>query len=502
MNIINRLNIPNTFAPDDLRMRRILNIVLLALEVSSALAFFSVFVYGDPIMDVLMDGEAQFIIIGSLAMMFICFLLIVANRSTRVPKNIVGLILVIMVIFIIAISDHPFELAGGRSVIFWLLPIMLSVVVLPPISVFIVDIIVFVIMAVFAGSSEMVNTFAMFMLLITSVLAWLGMSIANKAIRDARNEAEKNRAILNGVADGVMVLDDQDRVVLANPSALNMMGSAISMLAEVDGDRREVGGRVLSFTWSNVGGVGNVAIVRDISRQVEVERAKDAILGVVSHEMRTPLSSIIGFAEILKLTPQSSELAERIKVNADRMMKLVSDLLDHAQIQAGALRMVSEPFSIHSLANNLQGQLIHLAIEKAIKFDVSVSSELPEKVIGDSHRLMQVCVNLAGNAIKFTEENGCVSVSFDRDGDETWQIVVTDTGQGIPSERLPDIFEPFRRASDYDTRSHQGTGLGLSIAMQIVKLSGGDIRVESTVGKGSTFVVTLPLEISYESVDR
>jgi signal transduction histidine kinase len=251
-----------------------------------------------------------------------------------------------------------------------------------------------------------------------------------------------------------------------------------------------------------VGGVGNVAIVRDISRQVEVERAKDAILGVVSHEMRTPLSSIIGFAEILKLMPQSSELAERIKVNAERMMKLVSDLLDHAQIQAGALRMVSEPFSINSLANNLQGQLIHLAIEKAIKFDVSVSSELPEKVIGDSHRLMQVCVNLAGNAIKFTEENGCVSVSFDRDGDETWKIVVTDTGQGIPSERLPDIFEPFRRASDYDTRSHQGTGLGLSIAMQIVKLSGGDIRVESTVGKGSAFVVTLPLEISNESVDR
>ena len=502
MKVINKFSIPNTFTPDDLRMRRILNIVLLALEVISALAFFSVFVYGDPMLDVWMDGEAQFIIIGSLAMMFICFLLIVANRSTRVPKNIVGLVLVMMTVFIIAISDHPFELAGGRSVIFWLLPIMLSVVVLPPISVFIVDIMVFAIMAVFSGSIEMINTFAMFMLLIASVLVWLGMSIANKAIRDARNEAEKNRAILNGVADGVMVLDDQDRVILANPSALNMMGSAISKFAEVDGERREVGGRVLSFHWSNVYGVGNVAIVRDISRQVEVERAKDAILGVVSHEMRTPLASIIGLAEILKLSSASAELADRIKVNAERMMKLVSDLLDHAQIQAGALRMVSEPFLIRSLANNLRDQLSPSVAEKAIKFDVSISSDLPERVIGDSHRLMQVCVNLAGNAIKFTEENGCVSVSFERDGDESWKIVVRDTGQGIPSERLPDIFEPFRRASDYDTRKHQGTGLGLSIAMQIVKLFGGDIQVESTVGKGSTFVVNLPLEISNESVDR
>lgn len=502
MNLLQRLNLPNTFDPDDLRMRRILNIILLALLVISLVSLASTFVYGDSILDVLNDSEAQFIVFGSGAMTVVCLILIFLNRSTGIPKNVAGSILILVMTAVVAFSDHPHELADGRSLIFWLLPIMLSVVVLPPISVFLVDLVIFVTIALYSESLEQVNVFAIFTIGGISVLAWLGMSIANRAIRDARIEAEKNRAILNGVADGVMVLNDKDQVVLANPSALNMMGSAISKLAEVDGERREVGGRVLSFHWSNVQGVGNVAIVRDISRQVEVERAKDAILGVVSHEMRTPLASIIGFSEILKLSPASAEVADRIKVNAERMLKLVNDLLDHAQIQAGALKIVKEPFSVRSLARNLRDQFILAVAEKSIAYDVTVSPELPDKVMGDSHRLMQVVVNLAGNAIKFTGQGGKVSVSFEKNVSDTWKIVVTDSGEGIPPERLPDIFEPFRRASDYDTRKHQGTGLGLSISKRIVMLLGGDISVESTVGKGSTFTVTLPLEISHESIDR
>jgi signal transduction histidine kinase len=494
MRPLQRLNIPKTFDPDDLRMRRILNIILLALLVISLVSLASTFVYGDSILDVLNDSEAKIIIFGSSAMTAMCLILIFLNRSTGIPKNIAGSILVIVMTAVVAFSDHPHELANGRSLIFWLLPVMLSVIVLPPNSVFLVDLIVFVIIALYSESLEQINIFAIFIIGGISILVWLGMSIANRAIRDARNEAEKNRAILNGVADGVMVLDDEDHVVLANPSALNMMGSAMSLLAEVDGERREIGGRVLSFNWSDVPGVGNVAIVRDVSRQVEVERAKDAILGVVSHEMRTPLASIIGFSEILKLSPASAEAADRIKVNAERMMKLVNDLLDHAQIQAGALRMTREEFSPAALARNIQDQFLLNVAEKNIRLDVNVSPDLPARLIGDSHRLQQVIVNLVGNAIKFTENGGEVDVSFLPGEDQSWQIVVTDTGIGIPPERLPDIFEPFRRSSDYDTRKHQGTGLGLSIAKKIVQLSGGDIAVNSEVGEGSTFSVTLSME--------
>lgn len=494
MKILQRFNIPNTFDPDDLRMRRILNIVLLALLMISLGSLASVFLYGDPLLDVLQDDEAQFILIGSSVMTLVCLTLIGINRSTSIPKNVAGSILVIVMLAVVAFSDYRQELASGRSLIFWFLPIMLSVIVLPPASVFVVDAAVFVFLLLYAESFEQVNVFAIFLIAVVSLLGWMGMSIANKAIRDARNEAEKNRAILDGVADGVVVLNDRDQVVMANPVALTLMGDEFSRLKSlVEDDYREVGGRSLSFSWSRVEGVGNVAIVRDISRQMEVERAKDAILGVVSHEMRTPLASILGFSEILKLSPASAEMADRIKVNAERMMKLVNDLLDHAQIQAGALKMSSEAFSVKALAKDIRDQFILAVSGKNVTLDVEVADDLPEKLIGDPHRLGQVVVNLVGNAIKFTNIGGSVKVSFARGGDTTWRIVVADTGIGIPPERLPDIFEPFRRASDYDTRKHQGTGLGLSIAKRLAALAGGDIQATSAVGKGSVFTVTLPM---------
>ena len=494
MKFLQKFNIPNTFDPDDLRMRRILNIVLIALTAISLVALMSVFAYGDPVLDVLKDSDARLVVIGSGVMVILCLVLIGINRSTSIPKNIAGWILVTLMMSVVAYSDHPRELTNGRSVVFWLLPVILSVVVLPPISVFVVDIIVFVLIAVLSESVDQVNIYAMFMISLISILAWMGMSIANRAIRDARNEAEKNRAILDGVADGVVVLNEKEQVVMANPSALNMMGSALSKFALMDADRKEVGGRILSFHWSNVTGVGNVAIVRDISRQVEVERAKDAILGVVSHEMRTPLASIIGFAEVLIATSNSRDVAERIYVNAKRMITLVDDLLDHAQIQAGTLKMRRESFSPFAIANNVYELLSGRAGESEIDLRFDVAESMPEILVGDSHRYQQIMINLVANAIKFTNNGGKVELSiFPSDG-RTWNMVVSDTGIGIPPERLPDIFEPFRRASDYATRAHQGAGLGLSIAKKIAQLSGGDIQVSSVVGEGSTFTVVLPLE--------
>jgi len=499
MKKIRSLKIPNTFDSEDLRMRKILNIILLALMLISLVALASVFMYGDSVLEVLSSDDSQPIFWGSLVMVIICAILIILNRSTRIPKDIVGWLLVILMTAVVTFSDHPAELTNGRSLIFWFLPILLSVVVLPPASVFIVDVIVFVIITVFSESPDSVNIFAMFVIAAASLLAWLGMSIANKALQDARNEAEKNRAILNGVADGVVVLNASEQVVLANPAALNMLGSAIARFASTaDEDRKEVGGRVLSFSWSDVKGVGNVAIVRDISRQVEVERAKDAILGVVSHEMRTPLASILGFSEVLARTSSSPEIAERIHVNAQRMIALVDDLLDHAQIQAGTLKMSRERFSPFTLAKMVNDLLTARATEKGVSLNIAVSDALPQNLMGDPQRLQQILINLTWNAIKFTDRGGQVNVLLLPKGDNasTWQMLVSDTGIGIPPERLPDIFESFRRASDYATRTHQGAGLGLSIAKKIALLMGGDIQVTSTVGQGSVFTVTLPLEIA------
>lgn len=506
MKILSRLNVPDTFDPDDLRMRRILNIILIVLAIVSFIALVTAFTYGETPAEVLRNTDSSVIVFGSSGMLIVCAILIVLNRSTSMPKGVVGWTLVIVLLVVVATSDHPHELTSGRSLIFWFLPIVLSVIILPPESVFIVDLIVFILFVFFGRSWEALNIYALFMIGLTSIMSWMGMSIAQRALRDARNEAEKNRAILNGVADGVVVLNANDQVVLANPPAMNMMGSAIARFTSITDegfdtfgsptDRKEVGGRILSFSWSRVEGVGNVAIVRDISRQVEVERAKDAILGVVSHEMRTPLASILGFSEVLKATSDSRDVAERIYVNAKRMITLVDDLLDHAQIQAGALKMLRESFSPYAMADNVFELLSGRAKECGVDLKSVVFDSMPEKLIGDAHRYQQILINLVGNAIKFTNNGGQVNVSISPSDGRTWQMVVSDTGIGIPPERLPDIFEPFRRASDYATRRHQGAGLGLSIAKKIAQLSGGDIQVESTVGRGSTFTVVLPLETS------
>jgi signal transduction histidine kinase len=241
-----------------------------------------------------------------------------------------------------------------------------------------------------------------------------------------------------------------------------------------------------------VRGVGKVAIVRDISRQVEIERAKDAMLGVVSHEMRTPLAAIIGFAEMIALRSDlAAEMASRIHANAQRLIHMVDDLLDHAQAQAGVLKIHREAVSLPSLMQAVISTMGGLASERRLLLKTDIDPELPETIMGDGGRLQQILLNLIGNAIKFTEQ-GEVNVLFQKMESE-WSIVVRDTGIGIPEERLPDIFEPFRRGSDYATRRHQGAGLGLSIVKKLVTLMGGRIDVESTIGRGSVFTVTLPL---------
>jgi signal transduction histidine kinase len=152
----------------------------------------------------------------------------------------------------------------------------------------------------------------------------------------------------------------------------------------------------------------------------------------------------------------------------------------------------SEPFSPASLLLLVKNLLAGLADQKSLKLTTHVDSALPDLILGDNNRLQQILVNLIGNAIKFTEY-GEVNVSVKMLATE-WQMSVQDTGIGIPAERLPDIFEPFRRSSDYATRQHQGAGLGLSIVKKLVAIMDGRIEVQSTVGVGSILTVILPLK--------
>ncbi len=487
------LQLPDTFEPDDRRRRQILNIILSLFIAGGFFSIIATFSYGDPFMEVIHDPEASLILISSLSVVVVFLVLFAINRWER-TGSLAGWLLVLSLIAIISISDTPNELVE-RGLIVWTLPILAGGIVLPPLAVFIVATLVSItnlyISVIVLNIST--NPYAVATYFVLAALTWLGMSIANSAIRTARMEAQKNAAILDGVADGVVVLNDENQVVLANPVALSLMGSGLTQLASQGKGQQEMRGRVLAFEWSEVKGVGRVAIVRDVSRQVEVERAKEAMLGVVSHEMRTPLAAIIGFAEVIALrNDMATPFAERIRVNAQRLTYMVNDLLDHAQMQAGTLKVHNEPFSPASLLLLVKNLLSGLAEQKSLKLITHVDTALPELILGDSSQLQQILVNLLGNAIKFTEY-GAVSVTCSMLATE-WQMIVQDTGIGIPAERLPDIFEPFRRGSDYATRNHQGAGLGLSIVKKLVVLMDGRIEVQSIVGQGSVFTITLPLK--------
>lgn len=493
MKLLKFMQIPDTFDPDDRRRRQILNIILSFFIGAGLLSVVVTFSYGDSFLEIIRDPDGLLVLSSSTSVVVAFTLLFALNRWER-AGSLAGWLFVLALIAITSFSDTPNELVG-RGLIFWTLPILAGGIILPPRAVFAVAMIVSIVnsyISIFILDLAL-NPYAIGIFFMIAALTWLGMSIANGAIKSARNEAQKNAAILDGVADGVVVLNDQDQVVLANPVALSLMGSGLAQLVSEGKGQQELRGRVLAFEWSEVKGVGRVAIVRDISRQVEIERAKDAMLGVVSHEMRTPLAAIIGFAELIALRSDAvSEMANRIHANAHRLIHMVDDLLDHAQAQAGVLKIRSEVVSLPSLMQAVMKLMGGLAAEKHLSLETDIHPDLPETITGDGGRLQQILVNLIGNAIKFTEK-GEVCVSFQK-RDSEWSVVVRDTGIGIPAEQLPDIFEPFRRGSDYATRRHQGAGLGLSIVKMLVTLMGGRVEVESAVGKGSVFTITLPLK--------
>jgi PAS domain-containing protein len=277
------LGLPDTFDADDRRRRQILNIILALFIAAGLVSIIATFSYGDSFTEIIHDQDGVLILLSSIAVVVVFSILFFLNRLQR-AGTLAGWLFVLSLIAIIYISDNPVELVRGRGLILWTLPILAGGIVLPPLSSFVVALFVSVTNIYISVHSlhEVANPYALAVYFALAGLTWLGMSIAGGAIRTARMEAQKNAAILDGVADGVVVLNDADQVVLANPVALTLMGSGLAQLASQGGGQQELRGRVLAFEWSTVQGVGRVAIVRDVSRQVEVERAKDAMLGVVS----------------------------------------------------------------------------------------------------------------------------------------------------------------------------------------------------------------------------
>ena len=246
-----------------------------------------------------------------------------------------------------------------------------------------------------------------------------------------------------------------------------------------------------------------LAVAHD--QALQASHLKSELLAKVSHEFRTPLGAILGFSQILRKEVYGDLNEKQHSINAEvidstkYLTNLVNELLDQAQLEAGHLRISPSNVSLKRVLREVEEKMSVLARVKSLSLTTQLDPDLPDMVVVDPKRLQQILFNLVGNAIKFTDKGG-VDVRFRQSGSETWTIEVKDSGIGIPKEDQGQIFDPFYQVDGSDMRLQDGTGLGLSIVHQLVTLMEGNVQVESVLGQGSTFTITLPIKIEQEKI--
>jgi PAS domain S-box-containing protein len=543
--------------PDDNRRRSLLNIMLVGLITLAVLiAALSAFSLGLENVEI---DDVFFALVSSVIFLFVAFGILLLNR--RRSGSLAAWFFLFVLLTAISFSDNPQEMVDGRSLYLFTVPILTASFILFPAASFVfagVSSVVIYILTPFAGLA-VANYFGMLGFFAISFVAWLASSSMENALRDLRvlnreldNRVEertrelaealtrelvetgKNQAILEGIADGVIVFDADQTVIVANPSVCRLLdiersvllgqtmdgfvasGSLAQqdaaqlhdLLAEPEENSESVrfpwGEKTLSVTTAAVvtpAGlpVGTVAVFRDFTREAEVEQMKNTFVAIVSHELRTPLNAILAYAEMLQgevygpANPKQANAATRIFSNAQRLLGMVSDLLDQARLEAGKLKINVEEFSLSELVDAVYGVMDRPAKDKGLNLEIKIEPNLPQTVWGDPHRYQQILINLVNNAVKFTE-TGAVSVRICLSDANRWVIEVSDTGPGIPQDALPYIFDTFRQVDGITTRHHGGAGLGLSIVKRLVELMGGTIKVSSVVNQGTTFTVTVPIK--------
>ncbi len=355
---------------------------------------------------------------------------------------------------------------------------------------------------------------------------------------ELKEAEERARSFLEAQGDVIVRRDGDGRITYVNDAFCALAGRSREELADTsfvldvreegeaavltDGTRvydqkiaapegaRWIAWRDVTMRGSSAERTETQSVGRDVTDRAETERAladardqaeaanraKSRFLAMVSHEIRTPLNGILGMAGLMldtALTPEQGTYAKAIKTSGDTLLSLIEEILDFSKIEAGKLDLEARAFAPATLVEETVELLAPRAHDKGIEIAAYVDDRVPAHIIGDAARLRQVLLNLAGNAIKFTEKGGvAVTVEPGIWPDEI-HLTVRDTGVGIAPEAQVRVFREFERADDGSTRRYGGTGLGLAISKRIVERMGGRIDLHSAPGAGSTFTATLPL---------
>ncbi len=552
-NILNKIYASD---PDENRRRRLLSIILRGIFISAVLGLIATSIY-IIVFKAWSQQDIQLMFISSLVFILGSWVIYTINlRDSRIAAILFLLLLTLAFSF----SDTPAQLANGRSLFVYTIPIAVASLIVQPLASFFFAILSSLIIISFAISVSIVpNIPAIIGFFMLSFVSWLSARSLENALQELRTtntnldqlvaertralaqslareriEAGRSIAILESIADGVIVYDIHGKAIVMNPATTQMLNlprdqvinSSINDLIRskaLNARNRKIleglltspgqmptsyriqwGKKTLSVSSAQVFDseetrIGTVAVFRDYTHEAEVEKMKDTILATVSHELRTPLNAILGYVEMLKeavygpINEKQAKASERVISNTRRLLDIVSDLLAQAQIEGGKMTIQARPFKPAELLDNIRGLMDKIAADKRLALTSEIDPQLPESLIGDPTRLQQILVNLVNNAVKFTEK-GSVHIHFFRQDEQHWAMQVRDTGMGIPDEEMANIFDPFRQVDSSMTRKHAGFGLGLSIVKQLASLMGGEVAVKSTLGSGSIFTVTLPLK--------
>lgn len=354
----------------------------------------------------------------------------------------------------------------------------------------------------------------------------------NMNIANIIAEKNKTQTIIKNIADGVIVTDPETHVIILNSVAEKWLGlkpgeavekplgelikesKLLQLIQEATSKRRNnlpsveiplktkghwkpmvLQARAARVQREDEDLIGVVTILRDITQQKEIDKLKTELVSMVAHELRSPLTSISGFSELL-LDPelaqeQVDEYASIILNEANRLSELINKFLDISRIESGRIQPKKEPLDLTEVIQMVVGNNSYPAFQKGIEVEIHGASRL-SKIYADSGMMEQVFLNLFSNAVKYSPDNTHIDFVLKNGTDEVI-VEIHDQGYGIPEKDLPKIFDKFYRVVDNEaTRGITGTGLGLNLVQQIVQMHNGRIEVESEVGKGSVFSVFLP----------